>query len=292
MLKSILALFLSLSLLLTLAACGKEPEVPETDSTAEIVSQTQGEETDLISAEESPVESIAESVMESVTAKLPATTPSAVESKVSSVAEPQEETASQTTLVPSVTSQENEEQNVAPVDLFQGNTVEELLSWVRTNRVKSDKVLADKPILAAAKSQSTLLVPSSKRSDLTSYGIKVSEKAENYIYYFRTNEYTENYKNELYSVLIRPIEKTSGKWIDTLSVKETVKSRMKQGTYQGKSYYYVDGDEGTDSADSIFVTAWLLEGDYIIQITASWANSFKPWNPEWFDYFNFENVTL
>ena len=67
---------------------------------------------------------------------------------------------------------------------------------------------------------------------------------------------------------------------------------MKTGKYQNYNYIYLDGYEGTNNSDRIFATAWFIKDDCLISITASWANSFKPWSTDYFDYFDFETITL
>ena len=170
--------------------------------------------------------------------------------------------------------------SVPPPQAFQGQTVDELTRWLKNNISTDEK----NPVTMK------LVVPRIADEKLSGYGISVEEGSDTYVFLFRTYKPESEGMDEIYSVAVTPLEEETSK-IDLTQLYKS-NGKISLGSYQGIRYAYADGYDTGDPKTQTYATAWFIKDGYSIKITASWANAFKPWNPEWFDYFNFENVTL
>lgn len=299
MLKQSLALLLSFLLVFGLAACGTKTELEE-DITAALSSidlslMVSEEETeDGESLAEEKTSSVAEIPSEAVTSVETETASTLAVQAASSVASSKTESMASTAKDTAVSSAESVYE-MSPVDNFNGDTVDELIDWLRSQQsLASSSVLqpGDAAVngVGSSTAQQSILVPQAVNEDLSSYGITVPKDSDTYIYDFRTYESEVINENQLYTISVKPLteEDKAKKLIDLYYPNKEKHTDI----YNGIPYAYKDGDEGTSQATRSFAAAWFIQDGYVVKISAYWCNSFKPWNTDYFDYFDFETVTF
>lgn len=177
--------------------------------------------------------------------------------------------------------------DMMPADDFYGNSVDELLEWIRSNQQKD---LTGQTFLATVTEERKLIIPRSVKEGLQSGSIEVEKDSNICAYNFQTNESKINNENQLYTITVKPL--TEDELNKDLTELYYPDKTILKGTYNGIEYAYKDGYEGTGKADRFFASAWFIKDGHVLKITAFWANSFKPWSNEYFDYFEFDTVTL
>lgn len=301
MLKQLLVLIVSLALAFSLFACGSESDLqdgdsvsassiePSLDKIGEVVESSPNEEIlsseKLIVEPESKTESIIKTETQEETAFSIA--PSA-ETSLSAVVPKTPSTVSDSSVAVYY--------DTAAVDDFYGNSVEELIDWIESN--EQSAIAASVSLASNAQATYTgtnsalqsLLVPVSVKESLTSGSIVITKGSNACVYRFQTNESENNNENEHYSVRVAPL--TAEEAQKDLTELYYPGKTIAKGTYQGIEYAYQDGYEGTDQSDRAFASAWFIQNGCVIKITAHWINAYKPWNNEWFDYFDFETITF
>ena len=171
---------------------------------------------------------------------------------------------------------------------------DELIAWIKSKSQSTSSVLqpgnAAVNDVGSSTAQQSILVPQAVNEDLSSYGITVPEDSDTYIYDFRTYESEVINENQLYTISVKPLteEDKAKKLIDLYYPNKEKHTDI----YNGIPYAYKDGDEGTSQATRSFAAAWFIQDGYVVKISAYWCNSFKPWNTDYFDYFDFETITF
>lgn len=290
--KRFLSLILSFMLVLCLAACHSET-TPENSEDANVVSQDDsfpgtGEMTSLGSS--SAV--LDESELE---IKTNSQADSSLDTPKTEVKTNSQLNSSTEIVLSSPNSSEILSSNQISSDVlihdFDGETIEELVNWIKSNQqISLYTSTINHPFLYAVQSQGQLLVPKVVRKDMNSYGITVPNDSGDCVYYFRTYSSEIDYENEIYRIVVSPL--TNDDLAKDLTQFRFSNKKSSTATYKDIEYAYLDGYEGTNNSDRIFATAWFIKDDCLISITASWANSFKPWSTDYFDYFDFETITL
>ena len=312
MLKKSLSFLLALSLLLTLIACGSQPAPQETDSTpvtsteASVPSQEEipGTTDESAGSAESTDNSTKSEIIAQVESKpvsnQPSSTPATAQVSTESVAK--EEPASSVTTqaepiskpesTPSSQPSSSTASTAPPIYEFKGETMDELIAWLKGQQSNNNSADAGLNNTSTDTPPQTLLVPKSVKKGLIQDNY-IAVKSNTYYYYFRTYESTKNHENQIYRIKITPLSSTTENWVDAIDDSPSdFNLTAKTGFYRGIDYIYVDGHEKTDQQPAGWATAWFVYDNHLISIHALWANAYKPWNNEWFDYFEFENIEL
>ena len=299
MLKPILALMLSLTLIFILTACGSESEPQDADNVSvssadSSVSTEEGSEASVESVvDNSMVGSTASSEEPFFKSEIKSEPVSESESQIEPVTSVETVAPSSSgkdeknTIASSETSSSNAVYYEMPPDDFYGNSVDELLAYLRN---RQSTLSGAQTMQATSQASRKLLVPKSVRDGLIGGSIVITKDSNACVYDFQTNESEINNENEHYSVRVAPLT-TEEAQKDLTELYYPGKTKSK-GTYKGIDYAYQDGYEGTSQLDRSFASAWFIKDGCIIKITATWKNSFEPWNTAWFDYFDFETITF
>lgn len=292
MLKQILAVFLAVALLITLAACGDAPNNESLPSAVQSPVSVEGE----IDSQTNSVEDIAEPSAEP-TAEAPAEPieashiPPATEPEVPQTTAPQPETPAETPAASMVVNPSESKDTVAevlPADFqVSFSSAEDLIEFTKKNDPKN---IAAKAFLSVASPKQELLVPRSVREGLVDYGAAVWKDSATCDFDFWIPATKDDMNTrELFTISITHISSEEA-YQQTASEYAQVYYNSKSGTYKGLSYQYADGVTGTENTQKVYSSAWFTRGDYLVKISAYWSNAHKPWSNDYFDYFDFETV--
>ena len=286
--KRLAILILSLSLFLCATACDTRQQMPYSEQigsvTSELMVSSHGEASapslDANSGTEGG-ESSPDSAAETTTT-IEAT--SAVTESASSVF-----TDSILTSMPAP-SESNSSSMVSTSSLAvqRSRSAQALIDWVQNG---GDNRSTNQAFLTAVEEKGQLFIPYSTREELKDDGLQVIENTTGFVFDFRT--YTSDIlgENEYYSICVSPLaeENFNTELIDLYYPTRTDK---KTGVYNGMTYAYCDGYKDAEHDDSFDACAWFIKDGYLIKIWVIYANCNEPWSNEYFDYFDFETVTL
>lgn len=290
--KQFLSLVLSLTLLLSLAACSSKPEQSNLESnpassmetsfaTGEIIDSSTDipSSTDVANASSTESAPSSETVFSDTTSTRPS-----IDSTENSAAS----SASTTASVSSPNSFTPPVESSVPPEVYHNGSAQGLIEWVKNG---GDDNPNNQAFLSAVKEKGELLVPLSIKEGLSDYGCTICENTNICVYDFRTYNSEVINENQLYGVSICPIDIPIADLRDLRGNYVSMED-VKTKSYKGMQYAYIDGYEGTGQTDRVFAEAWFMKDGYKIKITAYWSNSFLPWSEEYFDYFDFETIIL
>lgn len=294
--KQFLSLVLSLTLLLlSLTACGSDPEQPNSENnsaasienslaTGEIIESS----INIPSAADLANEPAIESAPSSQTVYSDTTSPYSSDDSTANSAVSSDSTATSSASASSLNSFVPPVESSVPPEVYHNSSAQGLIEWIKNG---GDDNPNNQVFLSAAKEKGELLVPLSVKEGLSDYGCTICENTNICVYDFRTYNSEVINENQLYGVSICPIDVPIADLRDLRGSYVSMED-VKTKSYKGMQYAYIDGYEGTGQTDRVFAEAWFMKDGYKIKITAYWSNSFLPWSEEYFEYFDFETVTL
>ena len=166
--------------------------------------------------------------------------------------------------------------------------VQRLIDWIQNG---GDTQTGNQAFLKAVLGNGHLLIPYSTRSDLENSSLSVIENTSGCVFDFFTHVSDNLLENEFYMVAISPLtEEDAAKDLKELYYPN--ETNKKNGSYNGMPYIYFDGYEGIDRFHSVDTAAWFIRDGCLVAIEALYVNNYKPWSEEYFEYFNFETITL
>ena len=175
-----------------------------------------------------------------------------------------------------------------PPEVERSQPVQRLIDWIQNG---GDTQTGNQAFLQAVLDNGYLLIPYSTRNDLENNSLSVIENTSGCIFDFFTHVSDNLLENEYYMVTISPLtEEDAAKDLKELYYPN--ETNKKNGSYNGMPYIYFDGYEGIDRFHSVDTAAWFIRDGCLVAIEALYVNNYKPWSEEYFEYFDFETVTL
>ena len=311
--KNILSLFLSLCLILGLAACGQAPQTPDARAIGSAVSallstaQTASEPAESLSSESPSAES------SSTDSKPTAGTPSTPSAPVSSAASASASGPSSVTVPassamsvassasvpeskPAIPEWEKayELPTAAPDNsylfypmekwesaLLNPDPEEEYISFVGNIRHVMRESLTRQRIDSVY-----TVIPRLQNSEYHADGVLVYSDCVNYS--FRTSEDLPEDQQKLLSITVRPLTEDMEKQkLEDLFLPQYQEKTT--GEYNGIRYCAVDN--GKDP-DGYLTFAYYVKDGYLVLFQAFWSIRLEPWDNAYFDYFTFEKVAF
>lgn len=169
--------------------------------------------------------------------------------------------------------------------------IKAFVEWINSGGDSNEENAA---FLEAARKEKRLLVPVPKKDELKEYSVDVNRYRSGYSYYWIIGKEDLN-TSQLFQVSIRLItEKTKNYSLDNyyFAYAENKGQAIKSGTWKGIEYHYTDyaeNEKGEQISDTRF---WFEYEGNMVFISTYHSLRYKPFTPEYLDYFDYEFVKL